>query len=349
MTSMKKFFGVIGNPPYQEESRGANASDTPVYHHFYDEAFQVADHVELISPARFLFNAGGTPKDWNSSMLANPHNKVEYYEPESGKVFPNTSISGGVAVIYHDQNKDIGPIGTFTAFPELNSIVAKTQEADEGSLSEWVTNRGLYRYSDIAYEEAPEEMARTADRRLAPSAFERMPRLFTEQMPEDGKPYIRIYGVQNGNRIYRWFRRDYVNAVPNLDKWKVVVSKADGAAGQIGKPIPARICGKPTVLEPGVGFAETFISIGTADTKEEAEAIAKYARTKFMRAMLGVLKVTQNNAKPTWEKVPLQDFSTSSGIDWSKSIPEIDQQLYKKYGLSEDEIEFIETHVKEMS
>ena len=64
--------------------------------------------------------------------------------------------------------------------------------------------------------------------------------------------------------------------------------------------------------------------------------------------MLGVLKVTQNNAKPTWSKIPKQDFTSSSDIDWSKSIPEIDQQLYKKYGLSPEEIEFIETHVKEM-
>ena len=65
--------------------------------------------------------------------------------------------------------------------------------------------------------------------------------------------------------------------------------------------------------------------------------------------MLGILKVTQNNAKPTWKYVPLQDFTSNSDIDWSKSIHEIDLQLYKKYGLDEKEIEFIETHVKEMN
>lgn len=64
--------------------------------------------------------------------------------------------------------------------------------------------------------------------------------------------------------------------------------------------------------------------------------------------MLGTLKVTQDNNKGTWKNVPLQDFTESSDIDWSKSIPEIDQQLYKKYGLNEDEINFIETKVKEM-
>lgn len=65
--------------------------------------------------------------------------------------------------------------------------------------------------------------------------------------------------------------------------------------------------------------------------------------------MLGVLKVTQNYAKPTWRKIPLQDFTPNSDIDWSQSVAEIDRQLYAKYGLNEKEIEFIETHVKEMA
>lgn len=64
--------------------------------------------------------------------------------------------------------------------------------------------------------------------------------------------------------------------------------------------------------------------------------------------MLGTLKVTQHNPKNTWKNVPLQDFTNKSDIDWSKSISEIDQQLYKKYGLDKKEIDFIETHVKEM-
>lgn len=63
--------------------------------------------------------------------------------------------------------------------------------------------------------------------------------------------------------------------------------------------------------------------------------------------MLGVLKVTQNNPRDVWRYIPLQDFTSDSDIDWSKSIAEIDQQLYKKYGLTPDEINFIENHVKE--
>ena len=74
----------------------------------------------------------------------------------------------------------------------------------------------------------------------------------------------------------------------------------------------------------------------------------KYLKSKFARAMLGLLKVTQDNARPVWLHVPIQDFTVASDIDWSKSIPEIDQQLYAKYGLDADEIAFIEDNVKPM-
>ena len=74
----------------------------------------------------------------------------------------------------------------------------------------------------------------------------------------------------------------------------------------------------------------------------------KYVKSKFARVLLGVLKITQDNNPEKWSKVPVQDFTSNSDIDWSKSISEIDQQLYRKYGLSEDEINFIETKVQEM-
>ena len=71
--------------------------------------------------------------------------------------------------------------------------------------------------------------------------------------------------------------------------------------------------------------------------------------TKFFRAMLGVKKVTQHCPPAVWAMIPVQDFTSNSDIDWSQNIRDIDQQLYRKYGLTDDEIEFIETHVKEMN
>ena len=104
----------------------------------------------------------------------------------------------------------------------------------------------------------------------------------------------------------------------------------------------------PIVEKPNIGATETFLSIGCFQSEDEANACLKYIKTKFARAMLGILKVTQDCTREKWKYVPLQDFTSQSDIDWSKSVPKIDLQLYKKYGLDENEINFIETHVKEM-
>ena len=343
MKKKKLFDYVIGNPPYQQESVGANESDTPLYHFFYDAAISVSDKVELIHPARFLFNAGATPKTWNEKMLNDPHFKVLMYEQNSANVFPNTDIKGGVAVTYHDNTADFGAIRAFTPFPELNSIKRKVETISKDSLSDVITNRGLYRYSDLAYQEQSEEMTKTADPRIAPSSFERMPKIFTDDKPNDGYEYIQILGVTKGARNYKWIRKDYVKEVENLYKYKVLIPKANGS-GAIGE-----VLSTPLVGVPLVGFTETFISIGETDSLQEVEATLKYVKSKFARTMLGILKVTQNNSKPTWRYVPLQNFTPASDIDWSKSVAEIDAQLYRKYGLDEREVNFIESHVKEMA
>lgn len=134
-----------------------------------------------------------------------------------------------------------------------------------------------------------------------------------------------------------------MNDPGNLHAWKVLI------AGAIGTGAFGEIISEPIVLEPKAAHTQTFVSMGEFETKFEAQALAKYLKTKFARAMLGVMKTTQNNqSKVVWSKIPLQDFTESSDIDWLKSVREIDAQLYEKYGLDQQEIEFIESHVKEM-
>ncbi len=89
-----KFDYIIGNPPYQEEATN-NGRQPPIYHKFMDEAYEISDRVELITPARFLFNAGQTPKAWNQKMLSDKNLKVLYYEANAEKVFPGKEIKGG--------------------------------------------------------------------------------------------------------------------------------------------------------------------------------------------------------------------------------------------------------------
>ena len=129
----------------------------------------------------------------------------------------------------------------------------------------------------------------------------------------------------------------------SLHKYKVLVPKATGS-GKFGDALPEMM-----IVNPEVAFTQTYISIGTFDNETEAINLSKYLKTKFCRSLLYVLKVTQDNLPAVWRFIPKQDFSNISDIDWSRSIAEIDRQLYVKYGLSDDEITFIETHVKEMS
>ena len=88
--------------------------------------------------------------------------------------------------------------------------------------------------------------------------------------------------------------------------------------------------------------------MGNFDNKIEAHNCLKYIKTKFARAMLGVLKVTQDNPKDKWKYVPLQDFTPQSDIDWTAPIANIDRQLYAKYALDSHEVEFIEGKVRGM-
>ena len=108
-----KFDVAIGNPPYQEEAPGESTSDKPIYHLFMDAVYEVAPVVELVTPGRFLFNAGGTPKAWNKKMLQDEHLKVEVYEPDSTKMFPGVSFEGGIAITYRDSNTNFGSIDFF--------------------------------------------------------------------------------------------------------------------------------------------------------------------------------------------------------------------------------------------
>lgn len=342
-----KFDVVVGNPPYQEKAKGESKKDTPIYNYFYDLAEKAGEKYCLISPARFLFNAGATDKKWNEKMLNDPHLKVKSYEQISGKLFPNTDITGGIAILYRDKNLNFGKIGIFTSFEELNSISQKVAKLTSRTLDEIVLNRGQYRYSDKIYNEYPEEMKKTSDRRIASNAFQKFPEFFTSEKPNNAFEYVLLYGRDNNERIYKWFRKDYLSAPTSFENYKVILPKANGS-GAIGEVESTYLIGTPLIGEPQIGFTETFISIGNFKTQLEAENCLKYVKSKFARTMLGILKITPNNPRDIWVKVPLLDFTNNNDIDWTKSIAEIDQQLYKKYGLDEKEIAFIEEKVKEM-
>ncbi|WP_057489139.1 Eco57I restriction-modification methylase domain-containing protein [Streptococcus oralis] len=342
--SEMKFDVVIGNPPYQEEIEGANTQTRPIYHFFMDESYKVSDKTVLVTPARFLANTGGTPKKWNHKMLNSRHLKVKFYELKSNKVFPGTDIKGGVVITYHDKNKEFEPIETFISEPLLDSIYRKVKKLQEPSLSEIMFGSDSHKLTDIMFEDFPELISRTDSshrKAVSTNIFERYPEVFKDKV-DSNTEYVQIIGREKNGRSVKYLKKEYLREHPNLLFWKIILPKANGS-GALGE-----VLSTPLIGEPLIGYSQTFISIGKFDTKIEAEACFKYIKTKFARAMLGILKLTQDNPPATWAKVPLQDFTVNSDIDWTQSVADVDRQLYQKYDLSPEEIAFIETHVREM-
>ncbi len=348
---MKKKFGmVIGNPPYQDDTTGDNKTFAPpVYNILMEAAHKVADKTILITPARFLFDAGATPKDFNRRMLNDPHFKVLDYAPDASKYFKGVDIEGGVAITQYDNTKTFEPIGTFTPWQELNTIHRKVcvDNPNFRPLSEIIYSRKIFKLTEKFYEENPAAPTFLKDGNnytIGSNAFSGMSDYFFDAKPDDGNEYIQILGLEQMQRVYKWIRRDYVNEPAPFTKWKVFLSKAFGRSNLGDKP--GQLISPPVIGEPSVGATETFIAVGAFDSRAEAEACLAYVKSKFARVMLGVLKVTQSNTADKWAKVPLQDFTAASDIDWRG---EVDEQLYRKYGLESAEIEFVERHVKAMA
>lgn len=344
-----KFDYAIGNPAYQAEFtlEGNKTYAAPVYNKFMDAAAEVADKVELIHPARFLFNAGSTPKAWNDKMLNSVHFKVLCYEEDASKVFPTTDIKGGIAITYQDSKKTFEPILVFTKYPELNSILHKVKSSNEFiGMDKIVISRTAYRLTDKMHADHPEAISQLSKGHaydMSTNIFDRLPQVFSNEKPSDNNSYIQIIGRENNQRVFKFIRAQYVNEPKNLHNYKIFLPSENGN-GTFGETLTAPIIGVPNV-----GSTETFISVGCFNSENEAKNLLKYIKTKFARAMLNVLKITQHLTPDVWKYVPLQDFTPNSDINWSASIHDIDQQLYKKYGLSQQEIDFIESHVKEMA
>lgn len=336
-----KFGAVVGNPPYQVE--GASTRKAPIYHIFYDLAFVLAPKVTLITPGRFLYKAGQTPSEWMDKILEDPHFKVVRYFQKTSDVFPSVDIKGGVVITYRDSNKNFGKIGFFSEFKELASILEKVKSHNEINICGIISSRGMYKFSDEMFKDFPQAkdiQGKGSGLQITPNSFEQMPFVFKETGNE--KECYQILGRIGSKREYRWIKKEYVQPNDYLMTYNVFVPEANGT-GAIGEVLSTPVIGVPVI-----GHTDTFLSIGKFADAQEASACLNYVKTKFARCLLGTLKATQHNPRDTWANVPLQDFTTSSDINWSASVADIDQQLYRKYGLSADEIAFIEKMIKPM-
>ncbi len=348
-TMGKKFYAVIGNPPYQSD-KDDNDRKPPIYDVFMDAAYQVSDRVELVTPGRFLFDAGQTPKAWNEKMLSDEHLKVLAYEPDAATVFPNTDIKGGITITLRDATSDFGAIETFTVYPELNGILKKINHAvgDQPRLDSIFASQRCYKFSDLFYQENSDNENVTAQLgpgnriKIVSKVMETLHEIFTVKPNAPKTDVYKFYGRIEGKRGHRYIVKRFIRENEYLDGYKLMIPEANNS-GKYGETLA-----EPIVAGPNTGSSDTFLNAGPFETELEARNLARYYKTKFFRALLGVKKATQHSPSQVWRTIPLQDLTAASDIDWSKSISEIDQQLYVKYGLSEIEIAFIESRVEEM-
>ena len=285
-----KVGAVISNPPYQDIKVNDGDRPNPLYHLTMSAAYAITDKAVFITPGRFLFNAGQTPKAWNAKMLADDHLRIARYVHKSKEVFPgNIEIKGGVVITYRDANLSFGSIGTFTPYTELNSIMRKVSKC-EGSrvrLDDIVSSQGVFRFSAVLYDDHPEAVngvGTGTGNKIVSREFATLPGIFLEKRPTQGD-YIAMTGRLGTDRVIRFVKRCYLENTAYLDAYKVLVPEANGT-GALGEALSTPVIGKPMT-----GFTDTFIAIGPFATRREATNCMKYIkkhRTRIIRWILSM-------------------------------------------------------------
>lgn len=352
-----KFDAVVGNPPYQEVLElGANKMSRSIYPQFVEESTKVGRLISLVMPARWMSGENGPYRETSGFVEKMKDMGIKSFtlHPNSQDLFSGVDIKGGVCYFVLDGKHDGKTLYSLVEhgkryeqnislnnelddniiirYPELTSIVEKINPSAAGanfkehfsSMKTLVSSRNPYGFISDLFVKNNEKVERISVDRQRDNDWE-------------------VIGLLKGKRVRRFIPYDALNKNhEGAMAYKVLLPRANGS-GVFGEVFSTPMLGVPMLIS-----TDTFLEVGHFDNSLEAENLLKYVKTKFFRAMVGVKKTAVFNYKDAFTFVPQQNWSADSDIDWSKSIPEIDQQLYKKYALSQEEIDFIETRVKAM-
>lgn len=337
---------VIGNPPYQQADGGAAASAKPIYQEFVTIAKEVSTtYTSIIMPARW-YTGGKGLDEFRASMLTDKHIKLLYDYQRPDEVFPDTNNRGGLCFIVRDNNFD----NTLT----LPEVVSNRGNQDIVSQARSIKTDGLEMF--IRHQEAISILEKVT----GCSSFASLSDIVSARRPFgiDGnitrdttmfkkqptrKHTIVCYGRSS---CLGYIAPSTVKSNSKwINKWKVFMPYANNIGTELNDDNLNAFVGQPNSVA-----TETFLIVGADLSLDEnsAQALVQYLKTRFARFMHSLSKASQHATSKTYRFVPLQDFTVQPDIDWNKSIDEIDQQLYAKYGLSEEEIAFIEGSIKEM-
>lgn len=339
-----KFGAVVGNPPYQISDGGAQASAKPIYQHFVLLGKELTSKYScFITPTRWF--AGGKGLDEFRDMMLNDKTIKELHDfltPED--VFPNTNNRGGVCYfIQNKDNKNDAPVRFVTH--KDNKIIYDVQrkikvDGVDILIRDSKGCRIIKKISDICDDFLSNHISS-----LRPYGFRGYfikDKNYKKNPSEVTNP---VMCIGKGKQVGYVERSLISKNTEWIDSWKVFMPRANNISTELNDDNL-----NVFIAEPNVICTESYLSCFGDDnlTKESAENAVKYMISKFVRYIHSLSKSSQDATAKTFKFVPMQDFTHDSDIDWTKSINQIDEQLFEKYNLNEEEKEHIKLSIKDM-
>ncbi len=345
-----KFDAVVGNPPYQENIGGSNENASlskQLFPYFISATIQLhSKYLSLITPSRW-FTAEAQDKSFlrlREFIINNNHFHSIYNYSNNKILFKDVEIAGGLNYfLYEDEYS--GHVD-FYECSENGKCLAKRPLFEDGIDVIIAQNSSIDILNKIRNHSEFSPLSEHATGRNAFGVVGKEEALKKIAVKEAREGYVKLLCA---HEIILYVAEEMIQKnIEIFNSWKIFTSKANGGAGLLGDGKPVSIIGKSYIGAPKTACTDSLIPIGCFNSKIEAVNLQKYMRTKFLRYLAGILKTSQNLYQGIYRFVPVQDFTENSDIDWSKSIPEIDAQLYAKYNLTEEEISFIESMIKPM-
>ncbi len=322
-----QFDVIIGNPPYQMKGGAGGSSDSSIYHLFVEQAKKLEPRfLSMVVPSRWM--AGGRGLDeFRAQMLTSGHLRNLADFPDSGEAFPGVQIKGGVCYFLWDT--------------EHNGPCNVTRIA--GGVENVQPNRALGEFDIFVRDERALGILRKVLAKKEPSILQLISgdtpfgiaTNFQDWSEKRVSGLIPLHLIDSGKRNVGFIKRSHIHKnVAALDMWKVIVPKAYGA----GEAFPHQILGKEIVAAPPSACTQSYLVISPFESERAARSFSSYYRTRFFRFLVSPRKITQDALRSTYSWVPQQTWDR----DWT------DEVLYKKYGITKNEVAFINSMIRPM-